>query len=53
MRQSAGLAASATTCWRRYDSAQLIMRHYRARNPARADAAIDKLVAFLSQEGFS
>ena len=33
-----------------YQSAQLIMKHYRARNPARADAAIDKLVAFLSTE---
>lgn len=33
-----------------YQSAQLIMKHYRARNPARADAAIDKLVAFLAKE---
>ncbi len=35
-----------------YQSAQTIMKHYRARNPARADAAIDKLVAFLRMEGF-
>jgi hypothetical protein len=33
-----------------YQSAQTIMKHYRARNPARADAAIDKLVAFLGTE---
>ncbi|MBR0700143.1 hypothetical protein JQ599_09550 [Bradyrhizobium diazoefficiens] len=36
-----------------YQSAQLIMKHYRARNPARADAAIDKLVAFLGKEGLT
>ncbi|MFT4115459.1 hypothetical protein [Bradyrhizobium sp.] len=36
-----------------YQSAQLIMKHYRARNPARADAAIDKLVAFLGREGLT
>ena len=34
-----------------YQSAQLIMKHYRARNAARADAAIDRLVAFISREG--
>lgn len=34
-----------------YQSAQLIMKHYRARNAARADAAIDKLIAFMSREG--
>lgn len=34
-----------------YRSGQLIMTHYRARNPARADAAIDRLVAFLGREG--
>lgn len=33
-----------------YQSAQLIMKHYRARNPARADAAIDKLITFLNTE---
>lgn len=33
-----------------YQSAQLIMKHYRARNPARADVAIDKLIAFLGTE---
>lgn len=32
-----------------YQSAQTIMKHYRARNAARADAAIDKLVAFISK----
>jgi hypothetical protein len=26
------------------------MEHYRARNAARADAAIDRLVAFMSKE---
>lgn len=36
-----------------YQSAQLIMKHYRARNAARADAAIDKLIAFLNREGFT
>ncbi|MCK1407627.1 hypothetical protein [Bradyrhizobium sp. 76] len=36
-----------------YQSAQLIMKHYRARNAARADAAIDKLVAFLGREGLT
>jgi hypothetical protein len=36
-----------------YQSAQLIMKHYRARNAARADAAIDKLVAFISKEGLA
>ncbi|MDN3278821.1 hypothetical protein QWJ07_31480 [Frankia sp. RB7] len=36
-----------------YQSAQLIMKHYRARNAARADAAIDKLVAFLGKEGLT
>jgi hypothetical protein len=35
-----------------YQSAQLIMKHYRARNPDRADAAIDKLAAFITKEGF-
>lgn len=34
-----------------YQSAQMIMKHYRARNAARADAAIDKLVSFLKTEG--
>ena len=33
-----------------YQSAQTIMKHYRARNAARADAAIDRLVAFMSKE---
>lgn len=33
-----------------YQSAQLIMKHYRARNAARADAAIDRLVLFMSPE---
>jgi hypothetical protein len=36
-----------------YQSAQLIMKHYRARNAARADAAIDKLVDFIGKEGMS
>lgn len=34
-----------------YQSAQMIMKHYRARNAARADAAIDKLVEFISKGG--
>jgi hypothetical protein len=34
-----------------YQSAQLIMKHYRARNAARADAAIDRLVEFISKGG--
>jgi hypothetical protein len=33
-----------------YQSAQLIMKHYRARNAARADVAIDRLVAFIGRE---
>lgn len=33
-----------------YQSAQLIMKHYRARNAARADMAIDRLVDFISRE---
>jgi hypothetical protein len=36
-----------------YQSAQLIMKHYRARNAARADVAIDRLVAFISKEGLA
>lgn len=36
-----------------YQSAQTIMKHYRARNAARADAAIDRLVAFMSKEGMT
>jgi hypothetical protein len=36
-----------------YQSAQLIMKHYRARNAARADTAIDKLVAFISKGGLA
>jgi CHASE2 domain-containing sensor protein len=36
-----------------YQSAQLIMKHYRARNAARAGAAIDRLVAFISREGLA
>ena len=32
-----------------YQSAQMIMKHYRARNAARADVAIDKLVAFIGK----
>jgi hypothetical protein len=36
-----------------YQSAQLIMKHYRARNAARADVAIDRLVAFVSKEGLA
>ncbi|UZE47950.1 hypothetical protein ONR75_24240 [Rhodopseudomonas sp. P2A-2r] len=35
-----------------YQSAQMIMKHYRARNPERADAAIDRLVAFISTTEF-
>lgn len=34
-----------------YQSAQLIMKHYRARNAARADAAIDRLVEFIGRGG--
>jgi hypothetical protein len=34
-----------------YQSAQMIMKHYRARNAARADVAIDKLVAFIGKGG--
>jgi len=34
-----------------YQSAQTIMKHYRARNAARADTAIDRLVEFISKEG--
>jgi hypothetical protein len=34
-----------------YQSAQMIMKHCRARNAARADAAIDKLVAFIRRGG--
>lgn len=34
-----------------YQSAQLIMKHYRARNAARADAAIDRLVEFIGKGG--
>jgi hypothetical protein len=33
-----------------YQSAQLIMKHYRTRNAARADAAIDRLAEFVSKE---
>jgi hypothetical protein len=29
----------------------MIMKHYRARNAARADVAIDKLVAFIGKSG--
>jgi hypothetical protein len=29
----------------------MIMKHYRARNAARADVAIDKLVAFIGKGG--
>lgn len=36
-----------------YQSAQLIMKSYRARNAARADVAIDKLVDFISKEGMA
>jgi hypothetical protein len=36
-----------------YQSAQLIMKHYRARNAARADVAIDRLVDFISKGGMS
>ncbi|WP_156437996.1 hypothetical protein [Bradyrhizobium valentinum] len=36
---------------RSYQSAQLIMKHYRARNSARADAAIDRLVDFIGRGG--
>ncbi|MDB5621072.1 hypothetical protein [Tardiphaga sp.] len=36
-----------------YQSAQTIMKHYRARNAARADAAIDRLVAFMTKEGMT
>jgi hypothetical protein len=36
-----------------YQSAQLIMKHYRARNAARADAAIDRLVDFISKGGMA
>ena len=36
-----------------YQSAQTIMKHYRARNAARADAAIDRLVAFMLNEGMT
>lgn len=36
-----------------YQSAQLIMKHYRARNAARADAAIDRLAAMLMKEGLT
>jgi hypothetical protein len=34
-----------------YQSAQMIMKHYRARNAARADVAIDKLVTFIGKSG--
>ena len=33
-----------------YQSAQTIMKNYRARNAARADVAIDKLVAFIGKQ---
>lgn len=33
-----------------YQSAQTVMKHYRSRNAARADAAIDKLVAFIGKD---
>lgn len=36
-----------------YQSAQLIMKHYRARNAARADAAIDRLVDFIGKGGIA
>ena len=36
-----------------YQSAQTIMKHYRARNAKRADVAIDRLVAFMSKEGMT
>ena len=36
---------------RSYQSAQTIMKRYRARNAARADVAIDRLVDFISKEG--
>jgi hypothetical protein len=36
-----------------YQSAQLIMKHYRSRNAARADAAIDKLVDFIGRGGIA
>ena len=32
-----------------YQSAQTIMKHYRARNAARADVAINRLVEFISK----
>ncbi|WP_407160849.1 hypothetical protein [Bradyrhizobium sp. STM 3557] len=36
-----------------YQSAQLIMKSYRARNADRADVAMEKLVAFVSKEGLA
>ncbi|NUU41413.1 hypothetical protein [Tardiphaga robiniae] len=36
-----------------YQSAQTIMKNYRARNAERADVAIDRLVAFMSKEGMT
>jgi hypothetical protein len=34
-----------------YQSAQTIVKHYRSRNAARADAVIDRLVDFISRGG--
>lgn len=34
-----------------YQAAQTIVKHYLARDPQRADVAIDKLVAFMQQKG--
>jgi hypothetical protein len=36
-----------------YKSAQTIVKHYRARNPGRADAGIDRLVLQVRKEGIA
>ncbi len=36
-----------------YKSAQTIVKHYRARNAARADAGIDRLVLQVRKEGMA